>query len=167
MKTIVETLLRQTGRANIDKLLSIMERHGYYSVPSNNHHHRWAGTLHHSLEVLLYALKHNKYHVPKDSLIIVCLLHDICKIHGYRHINGHSKRSIKLIQDVAKVHLNSNEYYAIKYHMKNAEKVKKYCNNYILVINSPLWKLIRKADGYSAHNEMTEQELMQNLQEFL
>jgi hypothetical protein len=51
--------------------------------------------------------------------------------------------------------------------MKNAEKVKKYCNNYILVINSPLWKLIRKADGHSAHNEMTEQELMQNLQEFL
>jgi hypothetical protein len=48
--------------------------------------------------------------------------------------------------------------------MKNAEKVKEYCNNYILVINSPLWKLIRKADGYSAHNEMTEQELMQQLQ---
>ena len=164
MKTIVETLLRQTGRANIDKLLSIMERHGYYSVPSNNHHHRWAGTLHHSLEVLLYALKHNKYHVPKDSLIIVCLLHDICKIHGYRHINGHSKRSIKLIQDVANVHLNSNEYYAIKYHMKDAKKVKKYCKNYMLVIKSPLWKLMRSADSYSAGHEMTKQELMQQLQ---
>ena len=167
MKTIVETLLRQTGRANIDKLLSIMERHGYYSVPSNNHHHRWAGTLHHSLEVLLYALKHNKYHLPKDSLIIVCLLHDICKIHGYRHINGHSKRSIKLIQDVANVHLNSNEYYAIKYHMKDAKKVKKYCKNYMLVIKSPLWKLMRSADSYSAGHEMTKHELMQNMQEFL
>lgn len=167
MKTIVETLLRQTGRANIDKLLSIMERHGYYSVPSNNHHHRWAGTLHHSLEVLLYALKHNKYHLPKDSLIIVCLLHDLCKIRGYSHIYGHSKRSIKLIQDVANMHLNSNEYYAIKYHMKDTKKVKKYCKNYMLVIKSPLWKLMRSADSYSAGHEMTKHELMQNMQEFL
>ena len=115
----------------------------------------------------MYALKHNKYHVPKDSLIIVCLLHDICKIHGYRHINGHSKRSIKLIQDVANVHLNSNEYYAIKYHMKDAKKVKKYCKNYMLVIKSPLWKLMRSADSYSAGHEMTKYELMQNMQEFL
>ena len=38
MKTIVETLLRQTGRANIDKLLTMMEQHGYYSVPSDRHH---------------------------------------------------------------------------------------------------------------------------------
>lgn len=167
MKTIVETLLRQTGRANIDKLLSIMERHGYYSVPSNNHHINYGGTLRHSLEVLLYALKHNKYKIPKDSLIIVCLLHDLCKIHGSRHIHGHSKRSIKLIQDVANVHLNSNEYYAIKYHMKDAKKVKKYCKNYMLVIKSPLWKLIRSADSYSAGHEMTKHELMQNMQEFL
>ena len=61
MKTIVETLLRQTGRANIDKLLTMMEQHGYYSVPSDRHHQGSGGTLHHSLEVLLYALKHNKY----------------------------------------------------------------------------------------------------------
>lgn len=38
MKTTVETLLRQTGRANIDKLLTMMEQHGYYSVPSDRHH---------------------------------------------------------------------------------------------------------------------------------
>ena len=167
MKTIVETLLRQTGRANIDKLLSIMEQHGYYSVPSDRHHQGSGGTLHHSLEVLLYALKHNKYNIPQESLIIVCLLHDLCKIKGYHHIYGHSKRSIKLIQDVANVHLNSNEYYAIKYHMKDAKKVKKYCKNYMLVIKSPLWKLIRSADSYSAGHEMTKHELMQNMQEFL
>ena len=38
MKTIVKTLLRQTGRANIDKLLTMMEQHGYYTVPSDRHH---------------------------------------------------------------------------------------------------------------------------------
>ena len=164
MKTIVETLLRQTGRANIDKLLSIMERHGYYSVPSYHHHTSCGGTLRHSLEVLLYALKHNKYKIPKDSLIIVCLLHDLCKIHGFRHIHGHSKRSVKLIQDVAHVHLKSDEYYAIKYHMKGYKKVISYCKNYMLVIDSPLWKLIRSADKYSAGHEMSKQELIQQLQ---
>ena len=68
MKTIIETLLRQTGRANIDKLLSIMERHGYYSVPSHNHHQRWAGTLHHSLE------KESTY-VLQDPREIIGMIH--------------------------------------------------------------------------------------------
>ena len=166
MKTIVETLLRQTGRVNIDKLLSIMERHGYYSVPSNGHHKSYAGTLNHSLEVLLYALKHNEHNVSKDSLIIVCLLHDLCKIHGYRHIGGHGRRSVKLIQDVAQVRLESDEYYAIKYHMKkSAGMVKKYTKNYMRVINSLLWQLICKADSYSASSEITKQELIQKLQD--
>ena len=124
----------------------------------------YGGTLRHSLEVLLYALKHNKYKIPKDSLIIVCLLHDLCKIHGFRHIHGHSKRSVKLIQDVAHVHLKSDEYYAIKYHMKGYKKVISYCKNYMLVIDSPLWKLIRSADKYSAGHEMSKQELIQQLQ---
>ncbi len=88
-------LLKSTGRENIDELLKYLETTDFYKAPARKEHGCAypGGLLEHSLDVY-HVLKEmatpglgtygnamaTDVNITSDSLIIVALLHDLCKI---------------------------------------------------------------------------------------
>jgi hypothetical protein len=161
MKPLVEKLLIQTNRQNIQQLLQLMDQQGYYSVHCARHHRFVGGSMQHSLEVLLYALENNINNLPKDSLILVCLLHDLCNIHGYHEIRRHGSRSVRLVTQIAGVPLTDDEASAILWHMHGLREIDKLPKDFAQTTQSTLWQLLRMADRHSAKYPSTAIELMQ------
>ncbi len=88
----IKDLLLSTKRAGMDKLVKHMEEYGFFDAPCSTQHHlsRPGGLAEHSYNVyetafdLSQALYDNE---PKDSLIIVTLLHDIGKMGQFNKHN--------------------------------------------------------------------------------
>lgn len=91
----VITLLRSTNREGVEDLIEYLTKSDYFIAPASTQYHGayTGGLAEHSLNVLdslmaLYSfLKKEKYNVPElaqDSIIIVALLHDVCKINCYK-----------------------------------------------------------------------------------
>ena len=97
-----ETELAKVQRPGMDKLLEYIRKSDFYTAPASTKHHLAApgGLLQHSLNVLdamrgLLAFNSVtgtwEYHaafkivttIPDDSVIMMALLHDICKTHFY------------------------------------------------------------------------------------
>ena len=109
-RTIID-LLQSTHRKGMDNVIHYLNNSGFFIIPSSLHrHHNWCGGLaQHSLGVYMTA-RENSENLPKDSVIIACLLHDICKAGKYYydsvgnihqrlvHIHGHGYRSVKLLE---------------------------------------------------------------------
>ena len=148
MKKFIEEKLRQTRRTNVESLLTLMDQHGFYTARSRSHHRYPGGTMKHSIEVLEYALNHNTHNLPEDSIIITCLLHDLCNIKGYREIDHHGSRSVLLATKIAGFHLKDEEYKAILWHMHSTDE-KGMPEDFYQTTHSPLWKLLKKADCHS------------------
>lgn len=93
-KELIIKLLKETNRPGIDKLISYLESTDFFEAPASSKYHlcEEGGLSKHSLNVYFNLLKmaENKY--SEDSLKIVSLLHDICKINMY-------KKSVKKIQN--------------------------------------------------------------------
>lgn len=87
MKEKIIELLKSTERKGIDKLLDWMEQARYFNAPCSGAHHlaKDGGLAEHSLNV--YKVMKGLYSevlggnckIPKDSLIISALLHDLGK----------------------------------------------------------------------------------------
>ena len=85
--------LKNTGFANIDKMLQYMECHRYYECRSSSHNHWTGGASQHMWAVYLIAkfLRDKKLkekdaalfskYATDQKLAIVCLLHDLCDMH--------------------------------------------------------------------------------------
>ena len=146
MKEEFIDLLKSTNREGMDKLLEFLDNSDFYTAPSSTRFHgNWeSGLLEHSLAV--YKLLKEKVknspielNVPEDTLIIVPLLHDICKTNfyktDYRNAKndlgvwekvpyytiddtipyGHGEKSVFLIERFMK--LKIDEAMAIRWHM--------------------------------------------------
>ena len=159
LQSTIENLLRATGRDNVEQLLTLMRDNGYYRVGCHRHHKHQGGLAHHSLEVLLRMQRQNDGILPADSIIIVALLHDLCNIHGFRHIRHHGSRSVLLATREAGFKLRTIEYQAILWHMHGLKEKGKLGSSFDTVLDSPLWKELRKADHYSAANPLSREEL--------
>jgi len=160
MQQAIEQLLRKTNREGIESLIDFLQKSGYYTAHCHNHHHFEGGTSQHGMEALLYALAHNPHHLPEDSLIVVCLLHDMCDIRGYRHHEGHGRRSCKIITQEAQFPLTEDKYLAILHHMHSATRhPERFGKDLDKVTNSPLWQLLRESDHYSAGHVMARYQL--------
>ena len=97
----LERLLLSTNRSGMENLIAYIGASDFYTAPASTRFHGsfMGGLLHHSLEVYRCLDKktsgseHNvwrdilneegKENVGNDSIIIVSLLHDICKTHFY------------------------------------------------------------------------------------
>ena len=157
----IEKLLRATGREHVEELLTIMRDNGYYRVGCHGHH-RWQGGLaQHHLEVLLRMQRQNDADIPTTSIIVVALLHDLCNIRGFEEIRHHGSRSVLIATRKAGFKLTSTEYQAILWHMHGEREKGKLGAQFDAVLENPLWKLLRKADRYSAAHPMIEEELME------
>lgn len=108
--TRFEAELGKVQRDGMDKLLDYIQKSDFYKAPASTKYHLAApgGLLQHSLNVLdalrglliFNSITGNwEYHaagkvvdtIPDDSVIMIALLHDICKTHFY----GTSMRNVK------------------------------------------------------------------------
>lgn len=133
--------LLSTRRPGIENLLNWMDNTDFYRAPaSSKYHHAYPGGLaQHSLEVCnnlckLHTQAITTEHIvpyPLDSLYLVSLLHDLCKVNFYELTYnskgkqvyvikdnlplGHGEKSLWLIE--RHVHLREAEALAIRWHM--------------------------------------------------
>lgn len=135
-------------REGIDQLLGLLRTTDFYTAPaSTRYHHAYEGGLaKHSLEVfdILDTDLNLEFEFSKESIAIVALFHDLCKIGFYKvemrntkdekgkwiqvpyytvedkFPYGHGEKSVYLINSIMK--LTDEEAMAIRWHMGLSEK---------------------------------------------
>ena len=157
-------MLLSTNRQGIKNVIKYLDNKRFYETPSahfsRQRHHNWRGGLaEHCLGV--YKIASINKSLPRDSIIIAGLLHDICKasllyydsrghLHNHNpHIKGHGYRSIKILEMLG-LKMTYEERLAIRWHMgghyvKHWEQAEA---NYAR--NNELCKLIHYADKKDA-----------------
>ena len=139
-------LLRSTNREGIEDLIAFLDKTDFFTAPASTRFHGSfeRGLLEHSLkvyEILDYKVKHCviDMNVSEDTIKLVALLHDICKLNYYKvdyrnakneqgiwekvpyyRIDdklpyGHGEKSVYIISSYMK--LSREESFAIRYHM--------------------------------------------------
>jgi len=148
-------LLKSVQRDGMDKLISFIEKSDFFKAPASTRFHGSyeGGLLEHSLKVY-EILKHKVQNcimdmqVSNDSIILIALLHDICKVNfykvDYRNAKnefgewekvpyytvedtipyGHGEKSVMMITEYIK--LTVEEKYCIRWHMGYTEPKELY-----------------------------------------
>ncbi len=155
MKEEFLNLLRNTNRENIEDLIEFITKTDFFEAPASTRFHgsREHGLLEHSLkvyEILKYKVEHSVIDIktPQESLILIALLHDLCKANyykiDYRNAKnalgvwekvpyhtvddtipyGHGEKSVMMITEYIK--LTPEEKYAIRWHMGYTEPKELY-----------------------------------------
>lgn len=87
-KEMIIKILRETGRAEIESLITFLENSDFFKAPASTKYHGAydGGLAEHSLHVW-YLLNHKNLYfhldLSTDNIAIVALLHDVCKINFY------------------------------------------------------------------------------------
>ena len=175
MKEKFIELLKKTNREGMDELLEFLEKSDFYKAPASTRFHGnfEGGLLEHSLkvyELLLEKVKNSAVpiEVSEDSLIIIALLHDICKANyykvDYRNAKnefgewekvpyytvddtipyGHGEKSVMMITEYIK--LTVEEKYCIRWHMGFTEPKELYTTISSAYKKYPLALLVHEAD---------------------
>lgn len=183
-------LLRSTGREGIEKVITELEESGFFEAPASANHHLNCngGLLRHSLNVCETALavrsfleEQGEWHahrIPRDSVIIASLLHDVCKCDIYKEtlVNrksadgkwekvpgyivdcedlpvGHGEKSVILLL-LWGLKMSRDEILAIRWHMHAwdlaFQSYEQKMNIEKARETSPLCVLVQCADGISA-----------------
>ena len=148
-------LLRSTNREGIENLIEFLKKTDFFKAPASTRFHGnyEGGLLEHSMKVY-EILKHKvensiiKIDTPQESLILIALLHDLCKANyykiDYRNAKnalgvwekvpyytvedtipyGHGEKSVMMITEYIK--LTPEEKYAIRWHMGYTEPKELY-----------------------------------------
>lgn len=165
------SLLKSTSREGIDNVLRYLDDNDFYSIPSSlRRHHNWEGGLaQHSLGVYDRLKTTAGDTLPQDSLILVALLHDVCKArkiykdkHGAwaerredeLHYKGHGWRSVKLLEKTCGLRLTPEERNAIRWHMGGYNLPKEEIRDFFANKSNNLWRLLYNADRYDASKKM-------------
>lgn len=152
-------ILKNSRRKGVGRLIKFLKSTNFFYSPADKVGHRaFPGALVlHSLNVYHNIVQINRERImgyKDDTLIIVSLLHDICKVNKFiydhdRYISlkvireqGHGVRSEKLIRKFIKI--SEEEAIAIKYHMgKYSEDCE--CDKKKIKKHRLLW-MLNKAD---------------------
>lgn len=170
-----KSLLNSINREGMNNLINFIEKTDFYTAPASTRFHGSyeGGLLEHSMKVY-EILKHKventiiDMHVSEDTLKIVALLHDICKVNfykvDYRNAKneqgvwekvpyytvddlipyGHGEKSVMMLTEYIK--LTSEEKYAIRWHMGFTEPKEQYNTLSIAFKKYPLALLLHEAD---------------------
>lgn len=168
-------LLKEIKREGIDKLIEFIEKTDFFTAPASTRFHGAyeGGLLEHSMKVY-EILKEKVKHLPieitssEDTLKIVALLHDICKVNfykvDYRNAKnsfgewekvpyytvedtipyGHGEKSVMMLTEYIK--LTSEEKYSIRWHMGFSEPKEIYGTLGQAFKKYPLALLLYEAD---------------------
>lgn len=168
-------LLRSINREGMDKLIEFIEKSDFFKAPASTRFHGdyEGGLLEHSMkvyELLIDKVKNSpiEINVPEESLIIIALLHDICKVNfykvDYRNTKnafgewervpyytvedtipyGHGEKSVMMITEYMK--LTVEEKYCIRWHMGFTEPKELYNTLGQAFKKYPLALLMHEAD---------------------
>ena len=155
MKEEFLNILKSIQREGIDDLIKFIENTDFFKAPASTRFHGnfEGGLLQHSMkvyEILKEKLIHApiKMNISEDTIKIVALLHDICKVNyykvDYRNAKndlgvwekvpyytvedtipyGHGEKSVMMITEYIK--LTVEEKYAIRWHMGLSEPKELY-----------------------------------------
>ena len=176
MKQKFIELLKSTNREGMEELIKfIEEKTDFFIAPASTRFHgsHEGGLLEHSMkvyEILNYKIKNNviDLYASEDTIIIVSLLHDICKANfykvDYRNAKnargewekvpyytvedtipyGHGEKSVMMLTEYIK--LTSEEKYCIRWHMGFSEPKESYTTLGIAYKKYPLALLVNEAD---------------------
>lgn len=180
MKQKFLELLESTNRVGMSSLIKFLETTDFYTAPASTRFHGdyEGGLLEHSMKV--YEILNQKVKtVPidvtfsEDTLKIVGLLHDICKVNfykvDYRNAKnalgvwekvpyyavedtipyGHGEKSVMMLTEYIK--LTSEEKYAIRWHMGFTEPKEMYNTLGVAIKKYPLVLLLNEADLESTY----------------
>lgn len=175
-----EQLMAKVNRPGVDKLMNYIKTSDFYVAPASTRFHLSVegGLLQHSLNVYdrlasklddkLIGQELVSSGVSEESIIIVALLHDLCKTNFYsvsmRNVKnengqwekvpyftvddkipyGHGEKSAMMVESYIK--LSPTERYAIRWHMGYSEP-KEYYNTFNTVLQRyPLALALYEAD---------------------
>lgn len=175
MKEQFIELLKSTNREGIDNLINFLEKTDFFQAPASTRFHGafQGGLLEHSMkvyEILKEKVKNTNIEIksPNDTIIIIALLHDICKTNFYKvdYKNaknelgvwekvpyytiedqipyGHGEKSVMMITEYIK--LTPEEKYAIRWHMGFTEPKEVYNTIGAAYKKYPLALLLFEAD---------------------
>lgn len=175
MKEEFISLLRSTNREGIEAVIQFLEKSDFYKAPASTRFHGSfeGGLLEHSMkvyEILKHKVKNSllDLNVSDDTLIIIALLHDICKVNfykvDYRNAKnergewekvpyytvddtipyGHGEKSVMMITEYMK--LTVEEKYCIRWHMGFTEPKEAYNTLGQAFKKFPLALILHEAD---------------------
>lgn len=177
MKEQFIALLKTVQRDGMDKLVNYLETTDFYKAPASTRFHgnHEGGLLEHSLnvyEMLKEKLSHKPYsdmvQASEETIILITLLHDICKTNFYTvdfrnkknedgmwvkepyyTINdtipyGHGEKSVMMISKF--IDLTMEEMYAIRWHMGFTEPKELYNTISTVYERFPLALALHEAD---------------------
>lgn len=153
MKDDIIKLLESTNREGMDSLIDFLNKSDFFKAPASTRYHGAyeKGLAEHSYkvyEIYKEKIKSSGLSMPDDSIIIVSLLHDICKTNyykvDYRNAKnamgewekvpyytvsdsipyGHGEKSVMMITEYIK--LSNEEKYVIRWHMGFTEPKELY-----------------------------------------
>ena len=113
-------LLYDTNREGMNYLVEYMDETRFFTTKCSRKHHLAVrgGLATHSLHVYdNFSHKNDKWNlnIPKDSVVIMSILHDICKLEDNEDKSKHGSRSIEILGRF--IELTLEEKMVIKYHM--------------------------------------------------
>lgn len=175
MKEEFKALLQSINRDGMDNLINFLEKTDFYKAPASTRFHGdyEGGLMEHSMkvyEILKEKVKHSSLDIPvsEDTLKIIGLLHDICKVNfykvDYRNAKnelgvwekvpyytiedtipyGHGEKSVMMLSEYIK--LTSEEKYCIRWHMGFSEPKELYTTLGAAFKKYPLALLLHEAD---------------------
>ena len=175
MKEEFLALLKSINREGMNDLIAFIEKTDFFVAPASTRFHGnfEGGLLEHSMkvyEILVQKVKNAciDINVSEDTLKIIALLHDICKVNfykvDYRNAKnergewekvpyytvedkipyGHGEKSVMMITEYIK--LTSEEKYCIRWHMGFSEPKELYGTLGEAFKKYPLSLLLNEAD---------------------
>lgn len=175
MKEEFIKLLKTINREGIDDVISFLEKSDFFTAPASTRFHGAyeGGLMEHSMkvyEILVHKVNNSvlPIDVKSETLIIIALLHDICKANfykvDYRNAKnefgdwvkvpyytvedtipyGHGEKSVMMITEYMK--LTVEEKYCIRWHMGFTEPKEVYNTLGEAFKKFPLALLLHEAD---------------------
>lgn len=175
MKEEFLALLKTINREGMSDLIAFIEKTDFFVAPASTRFHGnyEGGLLEHSMkvyEILVQKVKNSciDINVSEDTLKIIALLHDICKVNfykvDYRNAKnergewekvpyytvedkipyGHGEKSVMMLTEYIK--LTSEEKYCIRWHMGFSEPKELYGTLGEAYKKYPLALLLNEAD---------------------
>ena len=173
------SLIEAVDRKGVDKLVQFIEKSDFYTAPASTKYNLSCegGLLQHSLnEYDMLKLKAEQEpfksklaNVAPESIVIVSLLHDICKTYFYKTTTrnvkneqtgqwekvpyytvedkipyGHGEKSVMMIEKY--IELTNQERYAIRWHMGFTEPKENYSMLSAAMEKYPLLLALMEAD---------------------
>ena len=180
MKEEFIELLKSTNREGMEELINFLQKTDFFTAPASTRYHGdyEGGLLEHSMkvyEILKHKAKNNIMNMDfaDDTLIIIGLLHDICKVNfykvDYRNAKnergewekvpyytvddtipyGHGEKSVMMLTEYIK--LTPEEKYCIRWHMGFTEPKELYTTLGAAYKRYPLALLLNEADLESTY----------------